>query len=255
MQGRASASALRLPDPDPTLPLTLTLSLTLTLTHTLTLAQEGEAGFGMWFDQGAPWQHAASEAALLQPPQAAWSNPLLSALPYAPSLKIHCLYGVGLPTERGYAVRDVGPDTAEAPALAIDRAVNGLGANGVAVSNGVLLTDGDGSAPVLSLGYMCQSGWRRAALNPSRSAVTLREYRHRGPEQDAAYGVPQPLARSPTSADHVDILGNHELLRDVLAIVSGGAVEERLVSDVEGIAARVDARISRAIVSAASRRA
>jgi len=100
---------------------------------------------------------------------------------------------------------------------------------------------------------MCQSGWRRAALNPSRSAVTLREYRHRGPEPDATYGVPQPLARSPTSADHVDILGNHELLRDVLAIVSGGAVEERLVSDVEGIAARVDARISRAITSAASR--
>ena len=104
---------------------------------------------------------------------------------------------------------------------------------------------------------MCQSGWRRAALNPSRSAVTLREYSHRGPEQDASssYGVPQPLARSPTSADHVDILGNHELLRDVLTIVSGGAVEERLVSDVEGIAARVDARISRAIVSAASRMA
>ena len=98
-------------------------------------------------DQGAPWQHAASEAALLQPPQAAWSNPLLSALPYAPNLKIHCLYGVGLPTERGYAVRDVGPDTAEAPALAIDRGVNGLGANGVAVSNGVLLTDGDGMEP------------------------------------------------------------------------------------------------------------
>ena len=109
--------------------------------------QEGDAGFGIWFDQGAPWQHAASEAALLQPPQAAWSNPLLSALPYAPNLKIHCLYGVGLPTERGYAERDMGPDTAEAPALAIDRGVNGLGANGVAVSNGVLLTDGDGMEP------------------------------------------------------------------------------------------------------------
>jgi hypothetical protein len=48
-------------------------------------------------------------------------------------------------------VRDVGADTAEAPALAIDRAVNGLGANGVAVSNGVLLTDGDGMEPRLVL--------------------------------------------------------------------------------------------------------
>ena len=51
------------------------------------------------------------------------------------------------------------------------------------------------------------------------------------------------------------LLGNHELLRDVLTIVSGGAVERRVVSDVEGIAARVDARIGRAVASAASREA
>lgn len=31
-----------------------------------------------------------------------WSNPLESQLPIAPSMKIFCLYGVGLPTERSY---------------------------------------------------------------------------------------------------------------------------------------------------------
>ena len=31
-----------------------------------------------------------------------WANPLEAALPNAPSLKIHCIYGVGKPTERSY---------------------------------------------------------------------------------------------------------------------------------------------------------
>jgi phospholipid:diacylglycerol acyltransferase len=31
-----------------------------------------------------------------------WSNPLESQLPIAPSMKIYCMYGVGLPTERSY---------------------------------------------------------------------------------------------------------------------------------------------------------
>ena len=33
---------------------------------------------------------------------AKWSNPLEVALPNAPSMRIHCLYGVGKPTERSY---------------------------------------------------------------------------------------------------------------------------------------------------------
>jgi hypothetical protein len=31
-----------------------------------------------------------------------WTNPLASALPIAPEMKIYCLYGVGKPTERAY---------------------------------------------------------------------------------------------------------------------------------------------------------
>ncbi|CAO3643569.1 unnamed protein product [Mucor hiemalis] len=31
-----------------------------------------------------------------------WSNPLESQLPIAPSMKIYCMYGIGLPTERSY---------------------------------------------------------------------------------------------------------------------------------------------------------
>ena len=35
----------------------------------------------------------------------------------------------------------------------------------------------------------------------------------------------------PSSGDHVDILGNMELLEDLLTLVSGGMVEPRIVSD------------------------
>ena len=208
--------------------------------------------FGLWFDQGAPWHPDTAASALLQPQEEAWHNPLLSALPFAPNLTIHCLYGVGKPTERAYAVR--ASDAADTPPLAIDRRVNGRSANGVSMANGVLLSDGDGSVPLLSLGYMCASGWRRRMSNPSGSKVVTREYRHQAQEESSLESLTKPLTRSPRSADHVDILGNHELLSDVLSLVSRGSdgvgdveVKERLVSDMRSISERVDARIDRAM--------
>ena len=50
------------------------------------------------------------------------------------------------------------------------------------------------------------------------------------------------LERSIASSDHVDILGNHEVIRDILLLAAGrerGVVEQRVVSDIEEIAARV----------------
>ena len=80
------------------------------------------------------------------------------------------------------------------------------------------------------------------------------DYIDRGPDaRDVLVFVRELTVRFPQQV-HA-LLGNHELLRDVLTIVSGGAVEGRVVSDVEGIAARVDARIGRAVASAASREA
>lgn len=35
-----------------------------------------------------------------------WTNPLQSPLPYAPSMKVFCLYGVNKPTERGFYYKD-----------------------------------------------------------------------------------------------------------------------------------------------------
>lgn len=43
---------------------------------------------------------------------------------------------------------------------------------------GVILGDGDGTVPLLSLGLMCRKGWTSARLNPARARVVTKEYKH-----------------------------------------------------------------------------
>ena len=235
----------------------------------------GDLGFGLWFDQRLASPTSAEGAGervegggdegsgegggdVTAAEERRWANPLQSALPWAPNLTVHCLYGVGKPTERAYVVepsvdqlgqREAPSSTrGDLPPFRIDRLAN----RGDDLVNGVVLRDGDGTAPLLSLGYMCASGWRRSrALNPSRSSVTTREYMH-APSEQLSDGV----RGGPTSADHVDLLGNHELLRDVLAIVGGRAesVTDRFVSDINRVAQRVDTRIALAHARAADSR-
>ncbi|ORE11300.1 LACT-domain-containing protein [Rhizopus microsporus var. microsporus] len=141
-----------------------------------------------------------------------WSNPLESRLPNAPNMKIYCFYGIDVPTERSYyyAVMDdhadhdctypdnttactadqtppkatvtetvSAPHPARTPLLHIDATVS----NPVQrIETGIRFSDGDGTVPLLSLGYMCapSGGWRKYAdlYNPGHSPVVLREYKH-----------------------------------------------------------------------------
>jgi phospholipid:diacylglycerol acyltransferase len=82
---------------------------------------------------------------------------------------------------------------------------------------------------------MCYKGWRSKALNPAGLRVVTREYKH------------QPVAMyldvrgGPTTADHVDILGNTALLTDVLHIAAGQTdkLEDSIASDIARIAGNV----------------
>lgn len=260
------------------------------------------------------YEHGLSDPAeLLRPRERAWINPLAAPLPYAPDLTIHCLYGVGVPTERAYVVASaagaaradagaegggeswradagaaVGTDVgaaagagealvAAAPATGLatesgrgggggddggDEADGGGGAaaadevpflidrsanQGAQLVKGVRLSNGDGTVPLVSLGYMCARGWReppeRSRLyNPSASRVVTREYKH---EQAAAGPVPM---RGERSADHVDILGNHGVIADILQIAAGKGSElsDVFESDILRISERVERRIARA---------
>ena len=93
-------------------------------------------------------------------PAARFGDPLNSPLPNAPNLKIFCVYGVGKSTERAYHYVHR-PDSADRP-FALDVSRHGGG-----VERGVTSVDGDGSIPLVSLGYMCASGWRRAQSGAS----------------------------------------------------------------------------------------
>ncbi|KAI9319796.1 Lecithin:cholesterol/phospholipid:diacylglycerol acyltransferase [Dichotomocladium elegans] len=205
-----------------------------------------------------------------------WSNSLESKLPDAPSMKIFCMYGSGLPTERSYyyaeasneqsetcskededcedADDDVGQDPLQQaeniglsvtstandilnpPELYIDATAHDPDNN---VRTGIRFSDGDGTVPLLSLGYMCapSGGWRKHAdlYNPSHIPVVVREYKNEVSESSF------DVRGGKKAGDHVDILGNWEMVTDILRLVSNQAenVTERILSDIERYAANI----------------
>ncbi|CEO95656.1 unnamed protein product (mitochondrion) [Plasmodiophora brassicae] len=159
-----------------------------------------------------------------------WSNPLESRLPRAPSVKVFCLYGVGKETERAYRYREhPGDGGCSRVPFQIDTETAG---------HGILSTDGDGTVPLISLGFMCVRGWRSRRYNPASMSVTTREYKHKPMTVFVSGG---DLRGGPASGDHVDILGNHDVIDDLIQIVSAAPdPEQRILSDIEDIAARVE---------------
>mmetsp|Transcript_16524 Transcript_16524/g.40667 ORF Transcript_16524/g.40667 Transcript_16524/m.40667 type:complete len:97 (+) Transcript_16524:1389-1679(+) len=83
---------------------------------------------------------------------------------------------------------------------------------------------------------MCAAGWRRSKrLNPGGAKVTIREYAHR------TGGWGGGIQDGPASGDHVNIMGNSEMIDTVLEAVTGhgDAVEERIHSVVMELADNV----------------
>eukprot|EP00457_Paulinella_chromatophora_P002733 gb/GEZN01002738.1/.p1 GENE.gb/GEZN01002738.1/~~gb/GEZN01002738.1/.p1 ORF type:complete len:679 (-),score=69.29 gb/GEZN01002738.1/:229-2265(-) len=197
--------------------------------------------FKLWADQRAP---RSLQPAPEFPPDASWANPLRTSLPFAPSLTLACLYGVGVPTERAYVVSEEAateqpfeelPEGDRVPFL-IDRNANDAAAN---LSRGVYNSDGDGTVPLVSLGYMCARGWRGKQSNPGRSRLLTREYLDEPTLMD-------DLFRGNTkSSNHMDILGNYEVIADIITLASGSGdtLKDRIVSEIERIAEAVDARL------------
>ncbi|CAO3589733.1 unnamed protein product [Absidia cylindrospora] len=186
-----------------------------------------------------------------------WTNPLESKLPNAPSTTIYNLYGIGLPTERSYYF--VTPDLSNLPIendqckaygnastvsgdsttipLSIDSSVSDPTGN---IELGIRLTDGDFTVPVISSGFMSSplgGGWTKHAdlYNPGHNQIIAREYQHKTTKGTVFN------RGAPGSAKHVEILGNAELLLDLLQIVSnrGENVTKRLYSNIEIMAQQI----------------
>jgi phospholipid:diacylglycerol acyltransferase len=88
------------------------------------------------------------------------------------------------------------------------------------LANGIYFKDGDGSVPLLSLGLVCAHGWRQPYLNPASIPIVTREYKHQPVSMIA------DVRGGPLSSDHVDILGNEQMLMDVIEIVSQKTVND-----------------------------
>lgn len=167
-----------------------------------------------------------------------WTNPLTAPLPTAPNLKIFCFYGIGKPAERGYTYGanplddEIGHVNGKPIApFVFNTAIDDL----PYVKGGIRYSDGDGTVPLISLGLMCASGWRTDKFNPGRADVRVREYPH-----NPVSMLFDPRG-GPETADHVDIMGNHAVIRDVLLIAARAydRVPENITSKILEIANRV----------------
>ncbi|MCO5567080.1 hypothetical protein L7F22_020765 [Adiantum nelumboides] len=147
-----------------------------------------------------------------------WANPLETWLPNAPDLEVYCMYGVGILTERSYIYK-LSPqsDSCHIP-FRIDSTAEGDSEG--CLKGGVQFVDGDETVPVLSAGFMCAKGWRgRTRFNPSGAATYIREYSH-APPANLLEG------RGTQSGAHVDIMGNFNLIEDILRVAAGESGEE-----------------------------
>lgn len=149
-----------------------------------------------------------------------WTNPLELRLPNAPDMEVHCLYGVGLLTERSYVYR-LAPhnDTCLIP-FRIDASVDKnpvKGEDAGCLKSGTYFVDGDETVPALSAGLACASLWRgKTRFNPAGARTYVREYNHAPPASLLE-------ARGTGSGSHVDIMGNMALVEDILRVATGAS--------------------------------
>lgn len=79
---------------------------------------------------------------------------------------------------------------------------------------------------------------KKSIYNPHGVATLIREYKHEPEEllRLARSGGLEFLRGGVRTADHVDIMGNYQMLEDILHIVSGtGEPPERILSDLDRI--------------------
>lgn len=153
-------------------------------------------------------------------PEHLWGNVLAAPLPFAPGLHKYAFYGVGVSTEYSGVIQELGDDL-DFPKWAIDKEAT--------PDSGFVFGDGDYSCPVHTLGLMCLKGWKDERRNPASSPCTIKEY----PDKPTTLLSGRTMRGGKASGDHIDLLGNDELLGDVLTIASGRDVAARIVSDIK----------------------
>ncbi|MFS7981021.1 putative transferase [Helianthus anomalus] len=134
-------------------------------------------------------------------------------------MEIYSMYGVGIPTERAYVYK-LTPAAECCIPFQIDTSAKDKSEDGC-LKDGVYTVDGDETISALSAGYMCAKGWRgNTRFNPSGIKTYIREYDHNPPSNFLE-------GRGTQSGAHVDIMGNFQLIEDVIRVVAGATGEEQ----------------------------
>ncbi|APA14039.1 hypothetical protein sscle_12g088090 [Sclerotinia sclerotiorum 1980 UF-70] len=171
--------------------------------------------------------HTTAEVEANESDPTKWINPLETRLPLAPNLKIYCFYGIGKPTERSYFYRH-----SDNPLSSLNITID-TGLTQANIDHGVILGEGDGTVNLLSVGYMCNRGWKYHRYNPAGVKVKTYEMPHE-PDRFSPRG-------GPTTGDHVDILGRHSLNDLILRVAAGRGeeIQEMVVSRIAEYAKNV----------------
>eukprot|EP01134_Creolimax_fragrantissima_P000514 CFRG0514T1 len=163
-----------------------------------------------------------------------WYNSLETELPNAPNMTIYSLYGVGKRTERSYAyqVSDKWADLNQGEGIRFH--INVTKSGGI-WDYGVCKHTGDGTVPLLSLGYLSTTQWRTPTHNPYGVKIVTREIAHN----------PHPLyvRGGENTADHVDMLGNIKLNTDIVRIACGQQLEDQIFSQIREIGKEAHGRL------------
>merc|ERR1719193_548509 len=137
-------------------------------------------------------------------------NPLLVPLP--PGMKnIYCLTGIGLPTDVGYTFE-----------------LDGAKYNPIKGRKAITSSEGDGTVPYISNGYLCTKGWAKGSWRNSGKNVILREFKHQ-PHMHYRRGESQG---DYMSTRHRRITNNPEVIQAVLEIAATGKAENNIISDI-----------------------
>eukprot|EP01134_Creolimax_fragrantissima_P000516 CFRG0516T1 len=165
-----------------------------------------------------------------------WYNNLETELPNAPDMTYYSIYGVGKATERGYAYQAANDYKKITQGEGIRYHINVSHTEGT-WKNGVCFHTGDGTLPLISLGYLGAKQWRTPTHNPYGVRIVSREVQHK----------PHPLyARGgENTGDHVDIMGNIDLNEDLIRIACGGLLEDNFVSHIREISEDAHKRLQR----------
>eukprot|EP00915_Cephaloidophora_sp_WS-2016_P003626 GHVH01004887.1.p1 GENE.GHVH01004887.1~~GHVH01004887.1.p1 ORF type:complete len:792 (+),score=88.16 GHVH01004887.1:24-2378(+) len=169
-------------------------------------------------------------------------------------LDFHCYYGVGIETEAGYVVDPVEVQAVapyEHEDISEDDEINLISSHRIAIevtgdcyksksgacvkiNRGIIIDpNGDGSVSHVSNSHMCRNAWQEAILEPEHDGTVAMAPEH-GPRlnphkqkvlvkelREHSHNTDTYIQNVGGAANHVDVLGNWEILKDMILLGSG----------------------------------